>query len=170
MRVKIVFGTDTGNTDYVINTYLLNLLQPNFKVEVLEVNNISSEDWVSHDFYILGIPTWYDGELQSDWDDYFKDFKLLNFTGKTFALFGLGDQVGYGEYFVDGIGILAKIILENGGRIVGYFPNKNYEFEKSNSLVDDNTFYGLALDEDNQSDLTQVRCKEWVNILVKELK
>ena len=25
--------------------------------------------------FILGIPTWYDGVLQSDWEDYFDDFK-----------------------------------------------------------------------------------------------
>ena len=40
------------------------------------------------------------------------------------ALYGLGDQIGYGEYFVDGNGILANVILEKGGEIIGHWPTK----------------------------------------------
>ena len=47
-------------------------------------------------------------------DNYFEEFQQIDFTGKTVAVFGLGDQIGYSEYFVDGIGILAKVVLENG--------------------------------------------------------
>ena len=105
-NVKLIYGTDTGNTEYVIDTYILTeLTNHNFEYELTEVGDITPSDWESHNFYILGIPTWYDGELQSDWENYFEDFKKINFTGKTVAIFGLGDQVGYDEWFCDGVGI-----------------------------------------------------------------
>jgi flavodoxin I len=42
-----------------------------------------------------------------------------------------------------------------------------YDFNKSKALRDDK-FIGLALDEDNQSDLTDSRIKQWVTQLKKE--
>ena len=52
MKIKLIFGTDTGNTDYVIETYLLDLLD-SFEVEVTEVPDLSPEDWQSNEFFIL---------------------------------------------------------------------------------------------------------------------
>jgi flavodoxin I len=168
-KIKLIFGTDTGNTEYVINTYLLSLLENEFEVKVVEVDEITSEDWESHNFFILGIPTWYDGLLQSDWEDYFEEFKQIDFTGKTLALFGLGDQIGYAEYFVDGIGILAEVILKNGGKIIGYWPKEGYEYLKSKAELNKEVLYGLALDEDNEDNLTQERCEKWILQLKKEI-
>ena len=162
MDVKIVYGSDTGNTDYVIETYLLNELSVHFeRVSQVDIYNIDPNEWQSNDLFVIGIPTWYDGELQSDWDDYFEDFKQLDFKDKTFAIFGLGDQIGYGEYFVDGIGILAEVILANGGRIIGYWPTDGYTFSESKALVDKDHFYGLAIDEDNEDEMTFERVKNW---------
>ncbi|MDG2506221.1 MAG: flavodoxin [Crocinitomicaceae bacterium] len=166
MNVKIIYGSDTGNTDYVIETYMLNELEIHFNhVAHLNIYNIQENDWDDKALFIIGIPTWYDGELQSDWDTYFEEFKQLNFKGKTFAIFGLGDQIGYGEYFVDGIGILAEVILNNGGNIIGLWPTDQYEFSASKALADANHFYGLAIDEDNEDDQTYDRVKSWVELL-----
>ena len=170
MNIKIIYGSDTENTSYVIDTYLLNLLEKEYEVEVVNLTNIQPTDWDTEDFIILGVPTWYDGLLQSDWEDYFETFDQIDFTGKTLAIFGLGDQIGYAEYFADGVGILAKSILKNGGKVIGHWPNKGYEFEESKSLINDDMFYGLVLDEDNQDNLTQERCIEWVKNLKKLVK
>ena len=83
MRIKLVYGSDTGNTENVIDNYLLSIFEPYFDIETLSVSQISPDDWTSHDFYILSIPTWYDGELQSDWEDYFEEFKTIDFTGRS---------------------------------------------------------------------------------------
>ena len=79
------------------------------------------------------------------------------------------DQYGYGENFVDGIGILAVEIEKSGGKIVGKWPNKEYEFEESKALINEDLFYGLALDEDNQSELTSERLDQWVGQLIGEI-
>ena len=102
-------------------------------------------------------------------EDYFDDFKKIDFTGKTVALFGLGDQIGYSEYFVDGIGILGKVIIENGGKIIGHWPSEEYDFDESKGLISDDYFYGLAIDEDNEDDLTQYRFENWVEQLKNEI-
>ena len=174
MRIKLIYGSDTGNTE-LIKEDLVRLLdgaaaEPD-DVEVLEVADLKSEDWDTHDFYILGIPTWYDGELQSDWEEYFEEFKSINFTNKKVAIFGLGDQLGYEEWFCDGIGILGKVVLENGGNLVGFTDkDESYDFESSLALKNENTFYGLALDEDNQPELTEERLRKWVLQIKKEFK
>jgi len=168
MEVKLIFGTDTGNTEYVIETYLLDLLNP-YEVEVIELVNITDEVWKDNDLFILGVPTWYDGVLQSDWEDYFDDFKQIDFTGKTVAIFGLGDQIGYSEFFVDGIGILAEVIIENGGNIIGHWPSEDYDFDESKAVMNDDYLYGLAIDEDNEDDLTHYRFEKWVEKLKNEI-
>ena len=168
MKVKLIFGSDTGNTDYVVDTYIINMLDP-LEVEVIEVHNLKPEDWETDNLIILGIPTWYDGELQSDWEDYFEEFQQIDFTGKTVAVFGLGDQIGYSEYFVDGIGILAKVVLENGGKIIGHWPTEGYDYDESKGLLNEDYFYGLALDEDNESDLTFQRVEKWVQQIKQSL-
>ena len=164
-QVKLIYGSDTGQTEHVIDTYFLTeLTNHDFEYELVEVADVTASDWESHDFYILGIPTWYDGELQSDWEDYFEEFKTIDFTGKTIAIFGLGDQVGYDEWFCDGVGILAEVVISNGGKLIGNWPkDDSYTFTTfPKCLINETTFYGLTLDEDNQDNLTQTRCLEWV--------
>jgi len=165
MKIKLIYGTDTGNTE-VIAEDLVKLLGEH---EVLTVDELEESDWGGNELYILGIPTWYDGELQSDWEDYFDDFQKIDFTGKIVAIFGLGDQVGYAEWFCDGVGILADIVEKNGGKVIGNWPTDGYEFESSKAVMNtNNTFYGLCIDEDNQSELTQERLKKWVEQLKNE--
>lgn len=165
MRIKLIYGSDTGNTELVTED-LVKLLG---NVEVTTVADLTPEDW-DYDNFILGIPTWYDGELQSDWEEYFEEFKTIDFTGKKVALFGLGDQLGYEEWFCDGIGILAKEILKNGGTVIGYTTkDESYDFETTpKSILKDDVFYGLCIDEDNQGELTQERLKNWVEQLKLE--
>ena len=162
MKTKIIYGSDTGNTE-VIAEDLVKLLGEH---EVLTVDELEESDWEGNELYILGIPTWYDGELQSDWEDYLDDFQKIDFTGKTVAVFGLGDQIGYDEWFCDGIGILAEVVEKNGGKVIGNWPTDGYEFESSKAVMNtNNTFYGLCIDEDNQPELTQERLKKWVEQL-----
>jgi len=165
MKTKIIYGSDTGNTE-VIAEELVKLLGEH---EVLTVDELEESDWGGNELYILGIPTWYDGELQSDWEDYFEEFKKVDFTGKSVAVFGLGDQIGYDEWFCDGIGILAEVVEKNGGKVIGNWPTDGYEFESSKAVMNtNNTFYGLCIDEDNQPELTQERLKKWVEQLKNE--
>ena len=164
----LIYSSYTGLTFDIATTIDKQLDVLN--LEVLEVSSINSSDFLRFDFLILGVPTWFVGELEPDWDDYFPDFEKIDFTGKDIAIFGLGDQYGYPDNFGDWIGILAEVIIKNGGNIIGYWPNKGYDFNKSIGLAPNGMFYGLALDEDNEPELTDERIKYWIEGLLKFLK
>lgn len=65
------------------------------------------------------------------------------------------------------MGILESKISELGGKTVGYWSTDGYEFNESQA-VRNGKFVGLALDEDNQADLTDERISDWVTQLKDE--
>lgn len=165
-KIGLFYGSDTGVTEDIADKII-----SKWKICPIEkhcVDMCKIEDFEPYNFIFLGLSTWYYGELQSDWENFVDDFVNIDFTGKTVALFGPGDQYGYDDYFVDGIGIIAEIVLENGGTIIGHFPTKGFDFIKSKALVNDDFFYGLAIDEDNQHNLTDQRIDQWIRILEED--
>ncbi|MEL6865424.1 MAG: flavodoxin [Bacteroidota bacterium] len=159
-RIGIIYGSDTGVTEDI--TQIMVGMMADDHPEVIEVDQVQEADFHKFDLLLIGLSTWYDGDLQSDWEDYYETFKTLDFSDQIVAFYGLGDQYGYAEYFIDGVGILAKVVLENGGTVIGSWPSAGYEFTASKALKDDTTFYGLALDEDNQPELTEDRLQTWL--------
>lgn len=134
-------------------------------IDKINAEELDEDTFLNYDHLILGVPTWFDGELPNYWDEFVPAIEDMDLKGKTFALFGLGDQKEYPENFVDAIGLLAEILENQGGKIVGETSTKGYDFEGSRA-VKKNRFVGLALDIENQSELIDERIKEWV----KELK
>lgn len=166
-KIALIYGSDTGMTEEIVHTIVDSWSAS--EIEVIEVSTVKKEDWKKYDNFILGLSTWYDGDLQSDWEDYFEEFKTVDFTNKTVAIFGLGDQYGYGEFFVDGVGILAKVVLENGGKLIGKWSTEDYDFVKSKGQIEgEDNFYGLALDEDNEPEKTPERLQKWLNQIESE--
>lgn len=76
-----------------------------------------------YDVLILGIPTQDFGEIQEDWEAVWDQLDDLNLEGKIVALYGLGDQLGYGEWFLDALGMLHDKLSTKGVKFVGYWPN-----------------------------------------------
>lgn len=88
--IGIFFGSDTGNTENIAK-----MIQKQLGKDVADVHDIaksSKEDLEAHDILLLGIPTWYYGEAQCDWDDFFPTLEEIDFNGKLVALFGCGDR------------------------------------------------------------------------------
>lgn len=141
------------------------------KSEVYELNaeEIEKEKFLKYNNFILGVPTWFEGELPNYWDEFVPELQTLNLKGKKIAIFGNGDQVGYPENFVDGIGIMADILKKCKATIVGETSAKGYSFESSQAYRN-GKFLGLALDFENQSNLNSDRIKSWINQLKNEFK
>jgi len=91
----------------------------------------------------------------------------MDLKGKTVAIFGNGDQRGYPENFVDGIGIMADILEKRGAKIIGHTSVEGYEFERSKAQRG-SMLAGLALDFENQRKLNKERIAKWVDQLKKE--
>ncbi len=135
----------------------------------LNVEEINAKTFMQFDNYILGVPTWFDGELPNYWDEFMPDLEELKLKGKTFALFGAGDQKSYSENFVDAMGILANTLESGGGKLVGFTPNEGYTFERSKALRG-HEFCGLPLDFENQPRQIKSKIEAWVEQLKKEFK
>jgi len=142
--------------------------------ELVDIFNIATTPIVQSEFYdylIFGIPTWDYGELQEHWEEIWDELDEINFAGKKIAIYGLGDQVGYPEWFLDAMGYLHSKLVHRGALPCGYWPRAGYEFEASKALTPDGEFFvGLALDEENEFDLTDGRIQLWCNQLLHEFE
>ncbi|WMY95686.1 MAG: flavodoxin FldA [Arsenophonus sp.] len=166
--VGIFFGSDTGNTENIANIIQKTLGGSNI-AKVYDIAKSNKEDVEQFNILLFGIPTWYYGEAQCDWDDFFSTLKTINFKKKKVAIFGCGDQEDYAEYFCDAMGILKDIIEPNGATIIGHCSRKGYYFEASKGLINEDYFIGLPIDEDRQHELTDERIKNWVQQISREL-
>ena len=83
------------------------------------------------------------------------------------AVFGLGDQVSYGENYADATGELFDVFESLGCRMHGAWSQEGYEHEDSKAIRGDK-FCGLLLDMVNQEDLTDERVAQWVAQLQAE--
>jgi flavodoxin I len=135
--------------------------------EPVNVEEITEEQFNKYENIIVGVPTWFDGELPNYWDEFLPALEDMDLSGKKIALYGLGDQVGYPENFNDGIGILSNVFASQGAEIVGYTSATGYTFEKSKALKGDK-FCGLCLDQENQARLTSKRIEDWIVQLKNE--
>ena len=166
-KIGLFYGSTTGKTESAAE-----MIRDEFGgssvVTLHEIADVSDSDFDDYDYLIIGCPTWDIGELQADWDGFFNDdLDNVDFSGKTVAYFGTGDQVGYTENFQDAMGILEEKISSLGGKTVGNTSTDGYDHEASKADKG-GKFVGLALDDDNQSELTEPRIKKWVAQLKSE--
>lgn len=159
-KVGLFFGSDEGNTQEVASRIADRLGQGN--VDIYDIADVTQAEFELYDSIILGISTWDFGQIQSDWEEFWPDVEGLNFSGKTVALYGLGDQFGYGDFFVDAMGMLHDVVKGRGATIVGSWPVEGYEFDASKALSSDGAYFvGLALDEDQQPEMSDLRLDAW---------
>jgi flavodoxin I len=167
--IGLFFGSDEGNTESVAEQIQAQLIEGGGTV--YDIADVTQLEFAGYDQLILGVPTWDFGQIQSDWEEFWDDLKEIDFTGKTVALFGLGDQFGYGDYFLDAMGMLHDVIVANGAKIVGHWPIEGYDFDASKALYEDGkSFVGLGIDEDQQEELTAQRVQAWCQQITREFQ
>ncbi|MEM7092314.1 MAG: flavodoxin [Actinomycetota bacterium] len=165
----VVYGTETGNTEEAARRITKHLENLGLGVDLHDIDSIDLHQLMPYEFLILGVPTWDYGGIQSDWEELEAALADLDLTGKVVALYGLGDQSNYAEFFVDAMGWLHEMLAESNATFVGAWPTLGYDFEASRAASDDKTYFvGLALDEDNQADLTEDRIEQWLDQVLEE--
>lgn len=159
-KTAIIFSFNTTNTKKVAEK-----IQSYFpQAEMVNAENITSDEFLAFENYILGVPTWFDGELPNYWDEFVPAIEDMDLKGKTFAIFGLGNQVEYPENFGDAIGIMAGLLEKQGATVSGATDLEGYTYEKS-LAIRNGKFIGLLIDEDTQPELTDSRVENWVKAL-----
>ena len=168
MKIGLFYGSSTCYTEMVAEK-----IQALLGDELVSLHNLKDtpiDEMTHYPVLMLGIPTWDFCEIQEDWLASWDALDSLDLQGKIVALFGLGDQAGYGEWFLDAMGLLHEKLLTKGCQLVGYWPNEGYQFEASKALVDDGRYFvGLALDETSQYELTDQRLATWLPQVLDEM-
>ncbi|HEX5363243.1 MAG TPA: flavodoxin [Gallionella sp.] len=170
-RIGLFFSSSTGNTRRIAKA-IKKRFDDDTMADALNVNKATPELFASYSHLILGTSTLGAGALPGlstdclggGWEEFLPKIEKLDFSGKTIALFGLGNQDKYPDEFVDGIGILYEFFTARGAQVVGFWPADNYDFISSRALLD-GEFVGLALDQENQKLLTEARVEQWLKLI-----
>lgn len=165
-KVGIFFGSSTGNTESVAESIKSHFGDSADLYNVADTPASKIEEYTN---VIIGTSTWGVGDLQDDMEGFVSNLGSVNLRGRVVALFGLGDSMSYGDTFCDGMGHVYEALKGKGCDIVGEVSTDGYEFDASHA-TDGGDFVGLALDEDNQSDLTAGRIDAWVGVLKSRFK
>ncbi|MCK6578672.1 MAG: flavodoxin [Anaerolineae bacterium] len=169
-QIGLFYGSSTGKTEAV--AYQMKDLFDKAKPGLVDIANIGStspEQFLGYQYLICGIPTWNTGQLQDDWAIFVPKLKGKDMKGKKVAIFGLGDQNGYGFNFLDAVGTLADDLMDCGAQLWGMWSTREYQFNESKAQVED-LFLGLGVDEEGQSEKTSARLQAWVAQIVKEFE
>lgn len=172
-KVGIFFGTDTGNTRRIAKN-IADVLTPAIAAKPVNIRNASVSSLLDYDALILGTPTYGEGQLPGlttgnateSWEEFLPRMAGLNLSGKKVAIYGLGNQKGYPGEFVDAMFYLYEQCKQCGATMIGAWDIAGYNFKASKAVVDGH-FIGLALDQENQKDLTSERLNKWINHLTE---
>lgn len=168
MNIALFYGSSTCYTEMAAEKIQATLGADT--VTLFNIKDVAIDNIAEHDIVILGISTWDYGEIQEDWESQWSDIANLDLSDKIVALYGMGDQIGYTEWFQDALGMLHEQVIAQGAYVIGYWPNQGYEFAASKALTNDNQhFVGLALDEDNQYNQSEERINQWCKQLTTEI-
>ncbi|MDC7220034.1 MAG: flavodoxin FldA [Spirochaetales bacterium] len=163
-KIAIIYGSTTGNTQSAAEKIQAQLGSGDLMV----ADKGALEKLPDYDLIIMGSSTWGFGDLQDDWDSLIEDIKKADLSGKKVAFFGTGDQEGYPDTFVDAMGILEEATEEAGAQTIAFWPVESYNYDDSKAVKGD-SFVGLALDDDNQADLTDKRITEWTKLVLDQI-
>jgi flavodoxin I len=169
-KVGIFYGPTGGKTENVAQR-----VQEAFGKDVADLIPIKNSKAIDIDKYdnvvfgcsTIGKETWDANRTKADWDIFRPEIDKINYQGKTFALFGLGDHITYSAMFVDAMGTIANIMLAKDAKIVGRVPTSDYEFTDSEAVIG-GEFIGLPIDEDFSPEHTDRRINDWVQNLKQQ--
>lgn len=158
-KVAIVYATNKGKTQLVAEL-LGSKIQGS---KVLNIAETEVSDLAGYDYLILGTSSIGHGEMQKPWRDKIAALSASDFSGKTVALFGLGNQAYHGDTFAQGVSHIYEAI---SGKVAieGATSTEGYKFDTSNSVVD-GKFVGLVLDQDAEGDKAEAKIDAWIKTL-----
>ena len=162
-KTIVVFGSSTGMTEEVAGK-----IADKLGVEAINVTDFTADTVNENENLLLGTSTWGAGDPQDDWYDGISLLQGSDLSGKTVAIFGVGDSEGYSDTFCCGMRSIYDAVEKAGAKVVGAVSTDGYTFDDSDSVID-GKFLGLALDETNEADKTDERVDAWLNEIKPEL-
>ena len=161
-KIAVIYWPKKGNTEKIAARIYEKLGE---HADLFTIRAIKEEDFSKYDAFIIGAPTTgadnWEHTHKTHWIEFFGKIAKAGIQGRNYAIFGLGDQVRYPYHFVDGMIEIRKEFDKNGAKRVGSWSVEGYDFKESDSIID-GRFVGLALDEDNEAELSEERINKWL--------
>jgi len=172
-KTAILFSPVGGNVNSVADK--LGVMIGNDKVDIIPVKEVESEALINYSQIILvgstvGADHWTNQILVDEWEAFFARIGEFSFEKKKVAIIGLGNCVLYPEHFADGMANLYKRVTTQNAEVFGFVDAKDYDFTDSKSVNEEGYFVGLAIDEDNEADLTPERLKKWIDTIQSDFE
>ncbi len=169
MKIGLFYGSTTCYTE-IIAEKIQAAMASEHSVELFNVKTDPLCKINDYQILIFGISTWNYGELQEDWGDIWASLSAIDIKDKIIALYGLGDQDGYSDWFVDAMGMLHDELFPLSPKFVGYVSTQGYDFISSKALINEGRlFVGLPIDEDSQYEKTDQRIEQWCQQICAEI-
>ena len=115
----IVYGSTTGNTEYVSEVVERKLTQEGKTVTRMNATDAKADGLCDgYDLILFGCSTWGDAtiELSDDFVSLFDQFDAINAKGKKTAVFGCGDS-GY-TYYCGAVDAIADKLKTMGADVI----------------------------------------------------
>ena len=172
-KTALFFSPQGGSVNKVANK--LGEMIGNDKVVIIPVKEVEKGDLDKYNKIILvgstvGADHWDNEIIVDEWIEFFTKIKEINFEKKNVAIVGLGNSVLYPSHFADGMAVLYERIIKQNAKVLGKVDAKGYDFEDSEAVNDDGFFCGLAIDEDNEAELTTERLEKWISSLKSDFE
>lgn len=169
-KIGIIYWPKEGSVEKIAKQIYDKINTVN--VDIFDILSIETTDLVNYDCLIMGGSTvgaevWQDADANNKWNVFFSELDKLNLKNKDVAIFGLGNQILYPNNFVDGMAVIRDEFEKRGAQIIGKWSTEGYTFTDS-LAVENKEFIGLAIDEDQQADLTEKRIESWLTKLESE--
>lgn len=170
-KTALFYSPKGGNVNRVANK--LGEMIGNDKVDIIPVKEVESEDIDKYNNIILvgstvGADHWDNEIIIDEWPAFFMKIEEISLENKKVAIVGLGNSVLYPEHFADGMAVLYNRITKQNAEVFGFVDAKGYDFTDSEAVNDEGFFCGLAIDEDNEAELTPERLEKWIASLEPE--
>jgi flavodoxin I len=118
VKTLIVYATLGGNTELAVKRCQEELAAKDFKVKIKRVDITSTAEIVDYDLVILASPTYGQGTVEQHFEPFLKNLVSKDYSGKKFAVIGLGDTKYYAEYLTESANVLEENILKAKGELV----------------------------------------------------
>ena len=155
-KTVVIYGSTTGSCeDYA------NRIASKLGADVFNVTDVDSGKVEAYDNLLLGTSTWGEGDVQDDWYDGVKVLESANLKGRTVAIFGCGDAMGYPDSFCGGMAEIYRALKDSGANILGMVNAGDYNYGSSQAVID-GKFVGLAIDINETDSKTEERIDKWI--------
>lgn len=167
-KIGLFYAPGKGSTEKVAQKVIGKIGSDHIDLHLISENTTIAE-LEKYDKLVFGISTvgrdnWDAAYSKIGWDFLVPKIAQAKLSGKTVAIFGLGNHIMYPDNFVDSMGVLAESLKTAGANIVGSTNANDYDFDDSQAVIDDK-FVGVAIDEDNNEEDTDERLDKWIELI-----